>query len=286
MLRHLCETLVRGCGLYPHFQILPKHTLILALVLLGMPSCQRPAPSTSEMTVTLLDQSWLGKEYEDRRNKEISEFTHETGIRVRVLPSPEAPVEQLATWMSLLGRESKIPDVYALDVIWPKILADYLIDLNGYVPAEEITAHSPDLVANNTVEGRVIALPYHIDIGLLYYRIDLLHRYGFRNLPKTWDELENMSARIQAGERARDHKDFWGFIWQGAPTEALTCNALEWQQSDGGGAIIENGRITVDNVNVIHAWERAARSTASTPWKTWARPRASRSPHSNRTVAN
>ena len=79
---------------------------------------QRPAPPTSEMTVTLLDQSWLDKEYEDRRNQEIREFTHKTGIRVRVLPSPEAPIEPLATWMSLLGRESKIPDVYALDMIW------------------------------------------------------------------------------------------------------------------------------------------------------------------------
>jgi hypothetical protein len=38
---------------------------------------------------------WLDKEYQDPRNEEISEFTHETGIHVKVLPSPEGPVEQL-----------------------------------------------------------------------------------------------------------------------------------------------------------------------------------------------
>jgi trehalose/maltose transport system substrate-binding protein len=256
---------VRSClhSLSRGFRPLPKSTLILTLLFSGMSGCQRPAPSASEITVTLIDQSWLDKEYQGRRNAEIKEFTRETGIRVKVLPSSEAPVDQLAVWMSLLGSEAKIPDVYAVDVIWPKILADYLIDLNVYVPPEEITAHSPDSIANNTVGGRVIALPYHIDIGLLYYRTDLLRRYGFGSPPKTWDELENMAARIQAGERARGHKEFWGFIWQGAPTEALTCNALEWQQSQGGGAIFENGRITVDNPETIHAWERAARWVGS-----------------------
>jgi trehalose/maltose transport system substrate-binding protein len=206
---------------------------------------------------------WIDKEYQDPRNQEISEFTHDTGIHVKVLPSSEGPVEQLNAWMSLLGREAKIPDVYAVDVIWPKILADNLIDLKSYVPAEEITAHSPDLIANNTVDGRLVALPYHLDIGLLYYRTDLLHRYGFRNPPKTWDELETMAALIQQGERARGHERFWGFIWQGAPTEALTCNALEWQVSQGGGAIIDNGQITVDNPDTIHAWQRAARWVGS-----------------------
>jgi|HubBroStandDraft_4_1064222.scaffolds.fasta_scaffold08674_3 trehalose/maltose transport system substrate-binding protein len=237
--------------------------LISVCVLFLLSGCQRPAAPASDVTVTLIDQSWLDKEYQDRRTEEISEFTRETGIHVKVLPSSEAPVEQLSTWKSLLGSEAKIPDVYAVDVIWPKILADNLIDLKAHVPAEEITAHSPDLVANNTVEGRVVALPYHIDVGLLYYRTDLLHRYGFRDPPKTWDELEAMSQRIQAGERAKGRKNFWGFIWQGAPTEALTCNALEWQESEGGGAIIENGRVTVNNPDTIRAWERAARWVGS-----------------------
>jgi trehalose/maltose transport system substrate-binding protein len=240
---------------------LPQLTVLLVSLVLASSGCRQSAPSASETTITLID--WIDKQYQDPRNQEFSEFTHETGIRVKVLPSPEGPVEQLATWTSLLGRKATVPDVYAVDVIWPKILAGDLIDLKAYVPAEEIAAHSPGLIANNTVDGRVVALPYHVDVGLLYYRTDLLHRYGFRNPPKTWDELESMAARIQAGERAKGHKDFWGFIWQGAPAEVLTCNALEWQESQGGGAIIDNGRITVDNPGTIHAWAKAARWVGS-----------------------
>jgi trehalose/maltose transport system substrate-binding protein len=73
-----------------------------------------------------------------------------------------------------------------------------------------------------------------------------------------------MARRIQAGERAKGNKDFWGFVWQGAPSEALTCNALEWQVSEGGGTILdENGRVTVNNSQTIRAWSRAARWVGS-----------------------
>lgn len=74
--------------------------LLTSLVLLSS-GCQQSAPSDSETTITLID--WIDKQYQDPSNQEISEFTHETGIRVKVLPSPEGPVEQLVTWTSLLG---------------------------------------------------------------------------------------------------------------------------------------------------------------------------------------
>jgi trehalose/maltose transport system substrate-binding protein len=67
-----------------------------------------------------------------------------------------------------------------------------------------------------------------------------------------------MAARIQAGERAKGHKDFWGYVWQGAAAEALTCNAIEWQAAAGGGRIIESNRtISVNNPAAIRSWQRA-----------------------------
>jgi len=231
---------------------------ICILVLLGGQGCEKtnnPAPS---ITITLIDQGWLDKEFQGRRNEELRQFTNESGIRVEVLPSPEGAVEQLATWQKLLESGAKVPDVYAIDVIWPGVLADNLLDLKSHVPALEIAAHFPELIANNTVKGRLVALPYAINIGLLFYRVDLLRRYGYGAPPKTWEELERMAARIQGGERAKGKKNFWGFVWQGAPSEALTCNALEWQVSEGGGTIIENGQITVNNPQTVRAWERAA----------------------------
>jgi trehalose/maltose transport system substrate-binding protein len=53
-------------------------------------------------------------------------------------------------------------------------------------------------------------------------------------------------------------------VWQGAPAEALTCNALEWQVAEGGGRIIEEDQtISVNNPQTISAWQRAARWVGS-----------------------
>jgi trehalose/maltose transport system substrate-binding protein len=79
-----------------------------------------------------------------------------------------------------------------------------------------------------------------------------------------------MAVRIQAAERAIGKKDFWGFVWAGAiatDSEQLTMEGLEWQAAEGGGHIIEpDGKISVNNANVISAWERAAH------WVGWISP--------------
>jgi trehalose/maltose transport system substrate-binding protein len=226
-------------------------------------ACNKTSPSAPLKTVTVIDQGWSSSDYQSRLN-EVAEFTRQTGIRVEFLPGPEAAAEQLATSRKLLESGAKVPDVYVVDVIWPGVLADHLLDLRQYIPEQEIAAHLPELIANNTVNGKLIALPSFLNEGVLFYRLDLLRKYGYRTPPTTWRELEDMARRIQAGERADGNNDFWGFVWQGAPSEALTCNALEWQVSQGGGTILdENGKVTVNNPRTIHAWERAARWVGS-----------------------
>ena len=236
--------------------------------------CHNSSDGASGILLTIIDQGWLASG--PRLTPEVEEFTRETGIRVQIMPAPEGAVEQLATWRGLLDSHAEAPDVYAVDVIWPRLLAEGLIDLKPYVPQEDIAAHFPELIANYTVDGKLIALPHNLNEGLLFYRTDLLAKYGYGAPPKTWEELETMSKRIQAGERTNGNKDFWGFVWEGAPSEALTCNALEWQVSEGGGTILdENGEVTINNPNTIRAWSMAARWAGSispagvTAYKEW-----------------
>jgi trehalose/maltose transport system substrate-binding protein len=237
---------------------------VCLLVLFLMQACHKTGPSAPVKTLTLIDQAWSSREYQRRVNEELAQFTQQTGIQVEFLPAPETAAEQLATWRKLLEGGANAPDVYGIDVIWPGILADNLLDLREYVPEQEIKAHFPELIANNTVNGRLIALPANLNEGALFYRVDLLRKYGYRAPPKRWEELEVMARRIQSGERANGNKDFWGFVWQGAPSEALTSNALEWQVSEGGGTILdENGKVTVNNSRSIRAWDRAARWVGS-----------------------
>ncbi|HVI09478.1 MAG TPA: extracellular solute-binding protein [Candidatus Binatia bacterium] len=226
-------------------------------------ACRKAAPPTAAVTLVLIDQTWLDYTFRDRRNLELERFTRETGIQVKLLPAPEGAVETLEVWRNLLESGAQIPDVYAVDVIWPGVLAENLLDLRPFVPQSEIASHFPELIANNTVDGKLAALPCVIDVGLLFYRTDLLAKYGYRAPPRTWDELEQMAERIQAGERARSRKDFWGFVWEGALSESVTCNALEWQASEGGGMIVENNLVTVNNPQAARALARAARWVGS-----------------------
>ena len=212
--------------------------------------------------MTFLER-WTVQAHNREYERELEQFTKQTGIQVNLLPSPETTREQLALWRRLLRTGASSPDVYGVDVIWPGTLNESFIDLKPYF-ADEISAFFPAMAASYTVDGKLVAVPYRTDLGLLFYRTDLLRQYGYRGPPKTWDELESMARRIQAGERAKGKKEFWGFVWQGAASEALTCNALEWQAAEGGGQIIEqNKTVSVNNPQAIQTWQRAARWVGS-----------------------
>src|SRR5580704_5001337 len=227
-----------------------------SLFLFGLSGCQRA--SRQPVTVAVLDPEWSQPDELPAAEEESQAFTRETGIRVKHLPVPETSLSQLGLWRKLLREGGPTPDVLAIDVIWPGILDEYLIDLKAPA-ATELSSEDPELVAAYTVNGKVVALPYHPQIGVLTYRIDLLREYGYQHPPETWDELEKMAIKIQAGERAKGKKDFWGYLWQGAAAEGLTCNALEWQVAAGGGRVIENDRtVSVNNPAAIRSWQRAA----------------------------
>ena len=233
----------------------------ILLLSVGLAACAGPA--REPVTVTLLDGGWVSDEYSAWGREALEKFTRETGIAVRRLPAPESANDQLALERKLLEERASTPDVYLIDAIWPGILAEHLIDLKPRLEAAALV-HFPAMIANNTIGGRLVALPYHADVGVLFYRTDLLPQYGYRSPPATWDELGRMAEAIQAGERAKGRKGFWGYVWQGAAYEGLTCNALEWQAAEGGGTIVEaDGTISVRNPHTVRAWERAARWVGS-----------------------
>jgi len=235
--------------------------LEILLLSLGL-ACSRQS-EREPLTVTFLDLEWEAPNQLPRLARDLQDFTRETGIRVERLPAPEGSLNKLALWRQLLQQGTAAPDVYSIDVIWSAILDQYLMDLKPYF-ANDLSSQYPVVVASYTVGDKLVAIPHHAYVGVLLYRTDLLRRYGYREPPKTWDELEQMATRIQAGERAKGVKDFWGYVWQGAIDEDLTCNGLEWQMSEGGGRIIEDDKtISVNNPQTIRAWQRAARWVGS-----------------------
>src|SRR3546814_9401020 len=87
--------------------------------------------------------------------------------------------------------------------------------------------------SNNTVDDQLVAVPWFVDAGLLYYRRDLLEKHG-KTVPKTWRDLTETTRAIVPAEQAAGDGDLLGFVWQGRAYEGLTCIALEWVASQGG----------------------------------------------------
>jgi trehalose/maltose transport system substrate-binding protein len=184
----------------------------------------------------------------------------EYNVTINVLPGPESATDRLGLYLQYFQARSTEVDIFEIDVIWPGDLAEHLVNLYEYEGFEETApTFFASIIENNTVDGALVGIPYFTDAGILYYRTDLLEKYGYDGPPETWTELEEMARTIQEGERGEGNPDFWGFVWQGNAYEGLTCDALEWIYAYNGGQIIEpDGTITVNNPNAVAAIEKAA----------------------------
>ena len=180
-------------------------------------------------------------------------------ITVERNESSASVTDLIAFYLTAFEAESSDLDVIRVDVIWPGQLAEHLIDLSDIAPQEHIDAQLPALIDNDTIDGRLVALPLRIGFGMLYYRPDLLEKYGYDAPPATWDELEEMAAAIQAGERAEGNDEFWGYVWQGNSYEGLTCDALEWHVSATGENFLQSdGTISALSDEAVAIYEQAA----------------------------
>jgi trehalose/maltose transport system substrate-binding protein len=186
------------------------------------------------------------------------EWSQKTGNKVEIISRPQDASATLQQYQQYWAAKSGDVDVYQIDVIWQSIAGPHAVDLKKYFKADEISQHFPRIIENNTVNGKLVSVPWFTDAGVLYYRTDLLEKYGYKEAPKTWEELGEMAKKIQDGERKAGKPDFQGFVFEGKASESVTCNALEWVYSFGGGVIIEpDKKVTINNPNAIKALETA-----------------------------
>ncbi|MEJ2516141.1 MAG: ABC transporter substrate-binding protein [Gammaproteobacteria bacterium] len=219
-------------------------------------ACDSRGPADDREVELTISCGAVGQEFEICRQG-VERWSASTGHPVKLVSTPNSATERLALYQQLLAAGASDIDVLQVDVIWPAILAPHLLDL-GAAEGSAVNEHFPALVENNTVDGRLVALPWFADVGLLYYRRDLLEKHG-EDVPTTWRELTDTAARIQAAERAAGSDRLWGYVWQGRAYEGLTCNALEWVTSHGGGTIVDGqGRVTINNAAAVRALEEAA----------------------------
>lgn len=189
--------------------------------------------------------------------EQLDKFEERTGHTVTVVPMPSSTSDQFGQYRLWLAAGNTDIDVYTTDVIWAPQLADQFLDLTE-AAADVVGDHFPSIIESQTVDGKLVAIPAYTDAPALFYRKDLLEKYG-KEVPTTWAEMTATAQEIMDGERAEGNPDMYGFVFQGNAYEGLTCNALEWVKSFGGGQVVEaDGTISINNEQAAAAVEMAA----------------------------
>lgn len=214
---------------------------LLAALLVALTSCMQQSPVEQSPTVVFKHGKIAGDPAHLRAL--LDEFERRNpGIAVKDETLPASTDEQHQYYVINLEAMSADFDVLSMDVIWvPEFArAGWLRDLSHLLPPGERDDFFPGPVEADRWAGRMYAVPWYIDAGLLYYRIDLLRKHGL-DVPRSWPELVATARRVMEREPG-----IYGYIWQGRQYEGLVCNVLEYVWSNGG-EVLQDGRCVIDS---------------------------------------
>jgi multiple sugar transport system substrate-binding protein len=217
-------------------------SLILALILFAAPLAF--AQTTLKVFVG-------GQERPDIMQGLLDKFSAANpGIAAKVVVGGATSDVQQQYLSTILTSKSSDLDVMLIDVIrpatyaaahWAEPLNQYFDD--GAAMKKYLSAFLPGPVKADTVKGKLYAIPAFTDAQFLYYRKDLLKKYGLQP-PKTWSQLKSEALTIMKGE---NDPNLQGFNYQGAAIEGTVCTFLEALWTAGGDWQNAQGEITVDS---------------------------------------
>jgi multiple sugar transport system substrate-binding protein len=203
--------------------------LCSALLSLGCAEPSRP--------VLTISGSAVGLEAEVIRRQLDRFHAVNPAIEVALRATPDAADERHQLYVQWLNARASDPDVLQLDVVWtPEFAAaGWLAPLDTYAPP--VTDFFPASIIAARWNHRLYALPWFVDVGMLYWRTDILPR-----APETLADLTQLAAAAQ-----RDRGIPFGFVWQGARYEGLVTVFLEHLGAFGGTILDDEGRVVVDS---------------------------------------
>lgn len=154
-----------------------------------------------------------------------------------------------------LRTRSDLIDVFAVDLIWVPRFSKWGEPLDGYFGPEDLHALSPQALASCIYESTLIAMPMYIDVGMLYYRRDIIGRLPDADSVEarlrrsvTWDEMLHLRDRL--GYRGRPF-----YVFQGKPYEGLICNFAEHLAGEDPAAFSKNS-MPLGGEAALHALQR------------------------------
>jgi multiple sugar transport system substrate-binding protein len=175
--------------------------------------------------------------------RQLKRFNAEhPGIRVVQRITPDAADQKHQLYVQWLNAGASDPDVLQLDVIWtPEFAAaGWILPLDRFAP--DTAGFFPSTIAANQWRDSLYALPWFIDVGMLYWRTDLM-----RSPPATYADLVRTSQRTM-----RERKTRYGYVWQGGRYEGLVANFVEYLGAHGG-RILDGGQVVLNSEPALRA---------------------------------
>jgi multiple sugar transport system substrate-binding protein len=138
----------------------------------------------------------------------------------------------------------------SIDIVYPAQFAasNWVKEITASQwPNSERAKYLQGPIQGCTFQGKVWAAPFRTDVGLLYYRKDLVS-----TPPVTWDDLTNTAKGVAPS------KVKYGYVWQGAQYEGLVCNFIEVLHGYGGSVLDTNDakKVTVNSPQALDALTR------------------------------
>ena len=156
--------------------------------------------------------------------------TNKDNVHVVWHNGPSDTSTLITLYDNTLRARSTTFDVFNIDVVWPAQFSSngWTLDLSSRWSASDRANYLPGPIKSCTYNGTVVAAPMRTDLGILYYRTDIIS-----TPPTTFDELTSMAKSSLS-------KTSIGYAWQGIQGEALVCDFVEVLAGYGGSVLDAN----------------------------------------------
>lgn len=165
-------------------------------------------------------------------------------IKVTVVDLPTDSNSQYTMLSTIMTSQDTSVDVIEMDCVWPQafISAGWLSSMDEVLTEEEKAEFYDNSIELGYYNGIQYSLPTFINSGVLFYRKDLLEKYGYEP-PKTWTDLIAISKDIMTKEPEITS----GFSSAWKQYEGLVCCAMEFIWAEGGNVLDADGNVVINS---------------------------------------
>jgi multiple sugar transport system substrate-binding protein len=209
---------------------------------------QKPAQSapatTGTITVTVMGSP---TSITDVSTKLFSTVEQKNNIKINYVESPQVSQTYHDKLVTMFAAKDSSVDIFNCNgTVWPPefAAAGWMTPLDQYFTASDMQDHMPAYRQAFSYKGQLFGIAYLYDVGMLYYRKDLLDAHGLKP-PATWDELISQAKQLGAND------DLLGYAASWSKGEQVVCRLVEYIYGNGGMILDDTQAVKIDSPEAV-----------------------------------